>query len=94
MKIVDGYGFGMHCYDEASNMMELDEFRILPNGQMYAPEYPYRQRATYQYCVDHFVYSSSSENVSLYLFILYYIANCYPTVYDQHLFHLIWTGSK
>ena len=94
MKIVDGYGFGMHCYDEASNMMESDEFRILPNGQMYAPEYPYRQRATYQYCVDHFVYSSSSENVSLYLFILYYIANCYPTVYDQHLFHLIWTGSK
>nr|CAH0099074.1 unnamed protein product [Daphnia galeata] len=63
MKIVDGYGIGMHCYDEASNMMELDEFRILPNGQMYAPEYPHRERATYQYCVDHFVYySSSSEN--------------------------------
>jgi hypothetical protein len=66
MKIVDGYGIGMHCYDEASNMMELDEFRILPNGQMYAPEYPHRERATYQYCVDHFVYSSSSDNVSLY----------------------------
>jgi hypothetical protein len=56
MKIVDGYGFGMHCYDEASNMMELNEFRILPSGQMYAPDYPYRERATYQYCVDNFAY--------------------------------------
>lgn len=68
MKIVDGYGFGMHCYDEASNMMELDEFRILPSGQMYAPEYPYRERATYQYCVDNFVYK---ETVS-FIFKVYF----------------------
>lgn len=66
MKIVDGYGFGMNCYDEASNLLELNEFHILSSGQMYAPDYPYDERATYQYCVDHFV-SGIVSNLAIWL---------------------------
>ncbi|XP_046644930.1 probable G-protein coupled receptor Mth-like 3 [Daphnia pulicaria] len=61
MKIVDGYGFGMNCYDEASNLLELTEFNVLSSGQMYAPDYPYDERATYQYCVDNFVSGISQD---------------------------------
>ena len=85
IRIVGSYGVGIGCQEKhlMPMLMNITDFHIFEDGQLYASDYPCSQRFTRLYCVDQFV--RNNVTVSLNKFVQFVLSYCLTLCYHRQV---------